>query len=109
METKEKSLQELQQILTGLEMLHQNQDQVSSYLLEYLHQALYIFRYLFRNGYTDEQPSHVINYCIMKLEFAKKQIENDDIEEGLKFTKSVISYFLKEISIVEESEELDLV
>ncbi|GGK69246.1 hypothetical protein ACD591_21225 [Rufibacter glacialis] len=107
MENKEKSLNDLQEILERLETLHPEDPQTTSLVLDYLHDALDVFRFLFRNGYTEEQPSHVINYCIMKLEFAKKQIENDDVEEGLKFTKSVIMFFLKEIAIEAAAEQAE--
>ncbi|MBC3540195.1 hypothetical protein ACFSC6_01670 [Rufibacter sediminis] len=108
MKRQEKSLEELQQILFNLELVDIEQQDPATLLLEHLHKALDVFRYMFRNGYTEEQPSHVINYCIMKLEFAKKQIENEEVEEGLKFTKSVIVYFLKETSLLEMAEETDL-
>ncbi|WP_210488700.1 hypothetical protein [Rufibacter aurantiacus] len=107
METQEKSLEELQQILGKLNLLEVGLEETASLLLGHLHNALDVFRYMFRNGYTQEQPSHVINYCIMKLEFAKKQIENEEVEEGLAFTKSVITFFLKETALAELTEEPD--
>ncbi|RNI30504.1 hypothetical protein [Rufibacter latericius] len=108
MKTQGESLEELQQLLFKLELLTFDGTETTTLLLEYLHQTLDVFRFMFRDGYTEQQPSHVINYCIMKLEFAKKQIENEDVQEGLEFTKSVIVYFLKETSLLEVSEEPDL-
>ncbi|KAA3438339.1 hypothetical protein [Rufibacter hautae] len=105
METQEKSLEELQEILAKLNLLKAEEAETASMLLAYLHNSLDVFKYMFRNGYTEEQPSHVINYCIMKLEFAKKQIENEEVEEGLAFTKSVIMFFIKETTLAELTEE----
>ncbi|WP_207431488.1 hypothetical protein [Sabulibacter ruber] len=101
METKEKSIPALQQILHNLRDLEEQRLQhrdVTFSLLTQLHEASSIFQELLAREKPGEQTSTVINYCLMKLEMAIKQVEFGNVGDGLSFSESVILYFLHQTS-----------
>ncbi|ALJ00413.1 hypothetical protein [Rufibacter tibetensis] len=100
---KEKDIisQALRQIIKNLEELEglpEEKHRITLPLVDNLREALDLLRSL-QQGYPEDDYCHVINYCLMKLEFAKKQVEYGDVEEGLSFTKSILIYFLKETDL----------
>lgn len=97
MKLRKQSILEMQQILDALELLPPGDAARSHALLDrYLKEALLVCQNQLSKGYTEEKSIHIVNYCKMKLEFAQKQIENDNAEEGLSFAKTVVAFYLRE-------------
>ncbi|GGK69933.1 hypothetical protein ACD591_03695 [Rufibacter glacialis] len=96
-ETTTEALQDLLAKLENLEVTAQEEQGISLELLGYLKEALALLQEVYEDKAMEAIHGHVINYCIMKLEFAKTQVEYGDVEEGLKFTQHVLHYYLKEI------------
>lgn len=93
---KKKSIKEMKLILQNMEDLDAEEQQSASVLDGYLQNALDLCHKLLQRGYTEEKSSHIVNYCKMKLEFAQKQVANGDLEEGLTFAKTVLTFYLRE-------------
>lgn len=86
----------MQQILLAMEALDPQNLETAAKLDSYLQDALDLCHKLLARGYSEEKTSHMVNYCKMKLEFAQKQIANDELEEGLQFAKTVLTFYLRE-------------
>ncbi len=59
--------------------------------------SLTIFGELINYQHSENEADHIINYCNIKMKHAKQLIENDNIEEGLPFSKSVLVFFLRDL------------
>jgi uncharacterized protein (UPF0335 family) len=106
MSEKEIGTEQLRLFLEEFNRLQEEEMESIPFLLQKIESVLQVLRSLGTDGYTEDQTHHIVNYCKLKMKYARKQIENGDVEEGLQFAKSVISYYLKEASSPETSLEI---
>ncbi|AKQ45950.1 hypothetical protein TH63_10325 [Rufibacter radiotolerans] len=105
MSEKENGKEKLRLLLEEFNLLQEDEKVSMPVLLQKVESVLQVLRSLGTDGYTEDQTHHIVNYCKLKMKYARKQIENGDVEEGLQFAKSVISYYLKEASAPETTLE----
>ncbi|AMM51932.1 hypothetical protein TH61_13100 [Rufibacter sp. DG15C] len=95
----EKSVYALRTILGDMEVLNEGKSGFMQENLLCIDRSLKVFEDLTAHKPTENHYDHVVNYCRIKMQFAKQQIERGTVEEGVGFAKAVIWYYLRESNL----------